>query len=1088
MKKVLFGLAVLIAVHIAALAVAPSFIDWTEHRIGIAAELERVLGRRVVIEGPVSATLLPSPRFSLHGARLGNLDGAASSDMIQVEALEIRLAFWPLLAGKIVSTSLFLHKPVFELERLADGRPNWRFSPAAPSHPATAVNQRNMASGIKFENAVIDDGIFIYRDGLTGAVERVEGVNARFAADGLNGPLRLAGELRYHSIPLRFTVSTGRLDPDGQSATPINITAEVRGQAQGLLRTQSMRGAGVFSGSFRMSETGLRLGGTTKFSGDDLTDLVVALAPGVDLPDFLAQPFSLEGLVDLQNDSLTANGMSFRLGDTRAEGAVSMVLGGNLPRLDIAMTFGRIDLDAWQVVAAKKAAIATIAGQSLASSGTTEFALPRSIIVTFDVSADALTYRGGAARRTHFAAELSDGVIDIHRFESQLPGATQLAFHGRLLPLEGRARLDGLAELASDDFRTLLGWFEVDISHMPAGRLNKILAISHLALTRDKLELDDLDLRFDNTRLTGAVVTALRDRPAIGANFFIDRIDLDIYRQSDMPASAAAASPAALSILPLSALTEFDAKLRVQLGQLDKDDDRLRDISLEASLVDGQLTIGELTLADLAGGRMSLAGKLAGFRDRLRLNLEFDMASEEPAKVLRVFGLTVPLPLPDQALKPFSAHGTIIGDDIAHKIDIAVNAGATALSLNGDLNLPRDAPMQFTLNLGFEHPDYVDLLRLYDPAFAPERSAPLRAVSLQTVFSSLRHDYSLTGLKGLFGPLTLEGSAAVDFDGPLPRVSAQFSAEDIDTRHFLSAPPKPARGAAEPQWSNAPIDMNLAGLIEGRLLFSGKSLRHGRWLVGDPKVELTLAEGGISLKQFAGRMMGGALDLQGRYGPRGETEPVMTLDYNLNLSGAELGQALFDSPGIDLAGGRLNFALEGSAVGASEADLFSALNGRGSVTLDNTQIKGFDLARLNARYSLMETPGELVRLIQSTLSSGSTRATKLDGDFTIAKGVVAFDDLRIQSPGGNVRALIAADLPAWNLNATVEIQLAATVKLPKIELQMNGPLNEPRREFESYALQSYLMDERARQAQSRPVPPTAPPPPRQAPQVPPAAP
>lgn len=536
MKKVFLGLAVLVAMFIVTVAVAPSFVDWTNYRHDIAAEIERALGRQVDIDGAVEAAILPTPRLSLRGARLGNLAGASSPIMAEVEALEVRVAFWSLLTGKIVVTSVVLHKPVIELERLADGRRNWLFTDDESGDGHVWLN-RSFPQGVQFEDAVIEDGTIIYRDARSGTVEQVEGVNARFAADGIYGPLRLAGELRYSSVPVRFSVSTGRLDPAGQTATPVNVMAEVRGAAHGLMRTPPVRGTGVLNGSFRVSETGLLFGGNMKFGGDDLTDFFAALGPGEGMPGFLAQPFNLEGTVEFKNDSLTANSMSLKLGETRAEGAVSAVVGGDAPRLDIALTLGRIDLDAWRAAAAKKAAAPKSAEENPASGEVADFILPANIRMTLDVNIDAMTYRGAAARHATLAAEMSDGVVDIHQFAVQLPGATNAVFNGKLLASEGRARLDGLAELVSDDFRTLLGWFDVDIANLPAGRLNKVSAMGRLSLTRESLDLGELDLRFDNTRLTGAVVAALRERPAFGANLIVDRFNLDTYFPPDSAAS-----------------------------------------------------------------------------------------------------------------------------------------------------------------------------------------------------------------------------------------------------------------------------------------------------------------------------------------------------------------------------------------------------------------------------------------------------------------------------------------------------------------------------------------------------------------------
>lgn len=1077
MKKVFLGSAALVAVCFVILVIGPSLVDWTSYRRLIATEIEQTIGRKITIDGAVEAGLLPVPRLSLHGVSLGNLSGAASPLMGQAEKLEARLAFWPLLQGKIEVTSAVLHKPVIVLERLADGRGNWQFTgPEIGSDPIRPPLR--FSDGLPFTSATINDGTFIYRDERSGTIEQVSGVNARFTADGQYGPLRVAGTLRHGAVRLRYNVTTGRMDPTGQAATPINVTTEVEGQTAVASGSQLARGTVVLNGTFRHGESGLRFGGKLKISGDDLAEFVAPLVSRDPLLGFLGQSFNMEGAIEFQDTTLTANSMSLQLGETRAEGAISAILGADVPRLDIALTMGRVNLETWRAAAAKKAAAFKPAGARPEDSEPADFALPAHILMTMDVSIDALTYRGAAARQAHLVAELSGGVVEFHQVAVQLPGATDVVATGKLQSVAGRAQFDGNGELASDDFRTLLGWFDMDVSKLPPGRLNNVALMSRVKLTREFLTLNDLDLRFDNSRLSGAVVTALHERPALGANLVIDRIALDTYLPSEFAPARSAPDPAAPSVISLTILTQFDANLRLSLGQLDKGEVVARNMTLEGNLVDGVLTIDALSIADLAGGDLGLRGRLDGFDGRPRLKLEFDVKAQQPGDLLRLAGTV--LPLPESALAPFSAQGSISGDDTAYRIDGTVNAAALSFSIEGDVSLPPTGAPRFAFDVGLQHPDYIDLFRLLHAGFAPEQAAPARAVNLSVhVASEGRGDYALSAISGAFGPLALDGDVSLSFDGARPRIDAQLLAGDMDTRHFLAPPPPAASSSAKPspaanteRWSSLPIALEELRLFDGSVTISGKSLHHGNWSVDEPSIEFSVANGGIDLKRLEGYMMRGEFALQGRLAPQGEDNPDWELRYNLTVAGAELGQGLFDARNIDLSGGRLDLAMEGRATGASEAALVASLTGKGTLAVENTQLKGFDLARLNARFALTENPGELVRLIQSTMSAGATRVAKLDGDFTLTDGVVAFDDLRLKAAGGDVRVLFAADLAKWRLDATAEIRLAAQPRAPRIDMQMEGALDAPKREFDSYALQVYLLDEKARQAPVRGAPPS----------------
>src|SRR3546814_3575715 len=95
----------IVVLAVVAALVAPSFIDWNAYRAEIATEVRKATGRRLVIEGPVDVALLPTPKLSAAKVRLANLEGAAVPDMVRLESLDVRVAFWPLLSGKVVVRS-----------------------------------------------------------------------------------------------------------------------------------------------------------------------------------------------------------------------------------------------------------------------------------------------------------------------------------------------------------------------------------------------------------------------------------------------------------------------------------------------------------------------------------------------------------------------------------------------------------------------------------------------------------------------------------------------------------------------------------------------------------------------------------------------------------------------------------------------------------------------------------------------------------------------------------------------------------------------------------------------------------------------
>ena len=132
-KKTVLALAGVLALLIVAGLVVPSFIDWNRYKSEIAAQVSAATGRELVIDGTLDVSFLPQPTLIAEDLRLSNMPGAAVADMVILGGLRVRLALWPLLAGKVEIASLTLIRPMVELELLSDDRPNWEFEPLRPA-------------------------------------------------------------------------------------------------------------------------------------------------------------------------------------------------------------------------------------------------------------------------------------------------------------------------------------------------------------------------------------------------------------------------------------------------------------------------------------------------------------------------------------------------------------------------------------------------------------------------------------------------------------------------------------------------------------------------------------------------------------------------------------------------------------------------------------------------------------------------------------------------------------------------------------------------------------------------------------------
>ena len=152
MLKYLIILAGLFVALVAAVLIVPSFVNWNQYRSMIQNEAAAVAGRPVEIDGDIRIQLLPAPRLVIKKARLSNIEGASSADMVTLERLEVHVALVPLFSGAVRIQSVILVKPEVRLEILEDGRNNFTFdlgtgTPAAKTAPPTALSGGGAGGG-----------------------------------------------------------------------------------------------------------------------------------------------------------------------------------------------------------------------------------------------------------------------------------------------------------------------------------------------------------------------------------------------------------------------------------------------------------------------------------------------------------------------------------------------------------------------------------------------------------------------------------------------------------------------------------------------------------------------------------------------------------------------------------------------------------------------------------------------------------------------------------------------------------------------------------------------------------------------------
>jgi uncharacterized protein involved in outer membrane biogenesis len=1092
---------VVVAALLAALLAAPALIDWNLYRNDLSARIEAVLGRHVSIDGEMSFSLLPAPTLSARDVRLANIEGAGTPDMARVQSLEVRLRLLPLLTGRRDFSSLVLVSPDIHLERLADGRANWQFKgmPAPlpgppPSAEASAAEPLPAAApsigSPRIEAVTVENGTVDYR--IPGAEpRRIDLTEANFSTRP--DSVRAYGAARFEGIEFSFDAQEAVLPRD--QPAPVSLVVRF-GHGAGEVRVGGQMTGQSEHRTFK---------GKLSAKADDMARFARALglnrAAGV-LP---GGSFGLDAILVASPHEFVADGINMTFAGLQANGGASLAL-DDTPQLDLKLAFSRLDLDSWLARAAKSPPApvkAPTAGESpgpgpAIADSTVGFTFPKGFAATVDLAAEVVNFRGGILRRAKLNAALANGEITVNQASLGLPGDSELNVFGFLAAAGGSPSFDGSFEGSSDDVRDLLEWLKVDVAAVPPDRLHAARLAGNVAVKPGEVSIGGTQLRLDGTRIDVAATLRLGERLALGASFAVDTLNADAYwprRKSalaDPIPSPSAPQPvaAAGSATTASWLDAVDANVKGHIGQLVVRGMTAQDVAIDASWLNGLLTLHELSVADLVGAQLKLDGGIDGLSSGQPSvhALHYELRSKQPGRLLRQQAIALPFD-PDR-LGAVALSGTLDGGPETLNFDTRTEAAGALLAIAGKVNSVFVAPK---VDLGIEasHSSVAQLVRLFAADYRPAASLGSFAASAKVQGDSTLLQFSDLRIKA--GPVTAAGDARLGLGGK-PRVDASLSAGEIPLDGFLpgrrqadlhpsfrdmiesgllvpaksqfSAHGEPRPGlqpiAAAPRaavavggipdrWSRQPIDLSWQTGFDGGLKLDARALTYGRTRLESLNLGISLADGVITIERLGAQLYGGKLSASGRLSADG------ALALQLALDRAQMREALLGVGDVDVAEGVMDADAALTTSGHSVAEMAGRLNGSGKFAVRNGVVRGFDLKAADDRLHGVDSPTSLLAVLQAGLTGGKTDFSSLTGSFHAANGLISSNDVKLVADGGDATGSAQINLPVYVVDARAEFHLASAPSGPPLVMRLAGPLDGPRRFMDINEIQTWLI-------------------------------
>lgn len=1051
-KKLGAAVFLLVIVVVTVVVVLPETIDWNQYRNELAERAENLTGRKMTIGGDISIALFPAPALVANDVRVANVKGAATRDMINLSSLEIQVAPGPLLGGTVQVETIKLIDPVIELERLADGSVNWELAPLrreADGSASVALSgidedpQSEKDDGsVRLDRFLIDNGTVIFRDTQEGLVERIDRFHAHLAIGSLTGPFDSGGKLRFRGVPLGYEASVGRVI-EGRTV-PLNMILTAQ---QGVAKAE-ISGAVVDLGASP------RFKGKIVVGSDGLGGLIDNMFGAGTTPAFMAEPIRIETETIVSVDDIAMTDMEVSLGRVRAAGDAKITFSRPV-NIDARLAVNRIDLDALMAEpTAPKAADEDSKGQKPDAEKGKEaakpapvptsaqgFSIPQNVTGMFELSADAITYNGSKISDARINAELDGGAILVHQVSALMPGGSDVFANGLVTATDGAPVFDGNLDAKVSNLRRFMSWLGIDPPDIASDRLRNAAFKGRIVVNAREIRGRELDVTLDTSRITGAITVAKRRKPAFGARFNIDRLNLDAYLKPGPngknggggKAKDRGGDPLAF----LGVLNRFDANLQLGIDRLTYLGVPFNEVALKGTVFGGNVEIREASVGDVVGATGRVSGSIVDLNKIPGLKgVHFELEGVDMVRLLRQLQVDVPFASRDIGVAELT--GRADGVLLRPEFDLILKTTDASAGLKGRLSVLPIEPL-FDGEIRVRHSDFPRFLRLLGIVYRPAGRLGGFGLSAKAKgdFSKITFD----GLSGRIGPVQVNGSLLADLTGNLPRLVGAIKTGRIVVDEFLPASRSASLGPAlraaivpvafkpaatggddeKDRWPTDKIDLSALQAFDAEMKLAFEALVYSGVELVNSALDATLVNGTLCANSLTGRLFGGQLKgiatVYSAPGPR--------INGSISLSGADFAKAEQTYRGESLASGNMNFRMTFDAKGRSVAHMVAGMNGEGSAELMKIRV---------APRSEGTAAGPVVGFVSGLndlvgLAGGKTGGGLADfsGSFKMVRGVARTNDIQFISSAGEGRASGLADLVKWRTKLQGDIRLSKNV-------------------------------------------------------------
>jgi uncharacterized protein involved in outer membrane biogenesis len=1103
MKKYALILTGFVVLIVGAALAAPGLIDWESHKPEIQKRIAEATGYDVSFGGRIQLAILPFPHVVVENVAVkipADSAGGEALDLVTLKKAEVSVALAPLFRKEISISKIDLVDPVITLNVARDGRKLWMtdtLTSKTPGNSSGAEGERKArtesSSRFALKELQIENGTVSYNDASTGKKQHAEKVNAVISADSLAGPFKGKGDLLWSGQKIEADIQSGRID---QAAKTLAVEAALKLSDTGAALSYS----GVVG-----TGGALDLQGETNIQTGNLSATLTALSGKAStLPPV---PFKVQGLLTVRPGSADLKTMKLVLGDFQSNGSLTMrnfqAKDGPVQVTATLNSATALKLESIMPVKSVKSVRAAANDDAPKVGGIKAFLpetlqLPMPVDIDADISLASVSYKGAEFGNVTIGLEKKGGLISISENVAQMPGGGKLAAKTSLNYASGSQGADKTGVTYSDPTLS----FDMQGSAKAPGKLLSAFLPESTIKSMQPLFKDPLalsakgNIHAKQAAIDSGSVSIGATALNLGASSYTldpsgkddvvlsvsgHDIDLDHFmgaREEVKPEDKVQVSaPAAPKKPAAQALQESIRKLNLPVDLTVKADltnvtmqgVTYRAVNIDGTLKGAALNVATASLTDPQGDVMKASGAIGDLPNLGGVDITLGGKTGDAVAFLSSFKVdTSKFP---KNFGPLDLSVSLTGE----KPDsLAFNASAKALEGEGSasgllLKAMSDKPAVDKLSFHITHPNFEKLAQKFNPSY--KAGVGIRKdMDVQANINLESGVYSLSGLKAVIGGMDLTGTVTADVSGTKPDVKAVLSGGTVPL-DILSGKNKTASSTgsvttqtktvagSDVRWSRNAINTAWMQAFNLDLKFNAKTIEYGNWTLSDAALGATLKDGTLTIGQMNASVYGGTMGLTATLRSTGKDRDPVSFNVKTNFKdvGLEPLAASFSGARPIKARGDVSLDLEAQSSGISPAALISALSGKGNIDGRKVVFEGFDLAAMSR--SLVSTTkvfDNISGLVGASTKGGETSFDTIEGPFTIAEGIINFDNFLMKGATANIASKGQISLPRWFIDMNSSIDLAQPEDAPNLDVRFQGPLDNPGNTFAGQAMQSYV--------------------------------